>query len=338
MGIFYHAPPPTQAAARVPIPGQGDQPPRSSVVTEMQIVGGWPHAYETALYQGNFSRIKIAPLTLIYGDQPPPRRPQAARQDQNPDWAVQSAPKAAWNVPVTAEQVPSAPWPLAIWRAWENEVIPARRRDAFAPLTLVYGDQPPPMVLAASWQIQRHYQGPEWSAPSTAPTAAWNIPVIVSGDAPPPRLSTAQWQAIISWFDGKELAWRITTLSPLPIPGAPAAVAETFSGGWEDYRQHPYLRSPYRRKKAEDKEKIAVVIESLAQQPLIENVDDERELVKALEFALRLRLRAENLIYRDIFLSQLKDSYLKTHKIKASITALEEKKKLHRKILLISSF
>ena len=250
MGIYYHAPQPTQAAAHVPIPNQGNQPPRSSIVRMQVAVGSWPIGYEPAQYRRNFSRVSIAPLTLVYGNQPPIPSGVNARQINN-TWPrsyevasylgnfsrVKIAPltlvygnqpprlsrderksidawfaldgrvrtpvrSAAWDVTVFVGNVPPSLWQQQIWMAWNREQAPVQRLNNFAPLTFVYGDQPPPLSLTALRQVLRQYGAPDWRAQSSASTAAWNIPSSITGDDPPPKVMP--WYTFADWF---EITW-----------------------------------------------------------------------------------------------------------------------------------
>lgn len=257
MGIFYHPPQPTQAAPHVPIPPQGDQPPRKAVASSPALAwfdAAWPvqrrplsAAWDVAVVQPDqiplavwrwaiwrawegadpllSRRAAIAPLTLIYGDAPPIVSPTALRVlsqwHDAPSVSPPRSPVAAWNVPPAAvERVPPALLPLAIWLAWQGEHAPAVPRRAIAPLTLVYGDAPPPRLLSAPWQVLTQWLGPDWRERTAPPNAAWNIPPAVPGDAPPPRLM--HWQVLAKYFDttwsaqrhAPNAPWNIAPITP----------------------------------------------------------------------------------------------------------------------------
>ena len=290
MGIYYHAPQPTQAAARGPIGAQGDQPPRSSIVRMQVAVGSWPRGYEPAQYRSNFSRVSIAPLTLVYGDQPPrrsERRPDYAWYTPNarvqmPVWST------VWDAPVVVSQVPPSLWQQQIWRAWNFEQARVQSLANLAPLTLVYGDQPP--LLAKSWQGQ--YETPYWSVRPT--TAAWNVPAPVTGDDPPPKV--LPWYTFSNWF---EITWSsqhanaVTSL--LTIEPVASALPVTGGGSYRPYR---YLSLPetYKLRPEYDEEELKRLI--------LEAEDRNREEVELLE------RKSEELYRKGVALAEIKTSIL----------------------------
>jgi hypothetical protein len=93
--------------------------------------------------------VAIAPLTLVYGNAPPIRGVSPLQAQIAATWAdppsIQAGPKtAAWNVPpLVATIVPANPYPYGILRAWQDDPIRLPRLVTIAPLTLVYGSQPP---------------------------------------------------------------------------------------------------------------------------------------------------------------------------------------------------
>ena len=182
MGIFYHAPQPAQARTNAPIPPQGDQPPRLRRL-DQRLLWSW---------------------FALDG-----RIPQPARS-------------SAWDMPAAVGQVPLPLPPWQIWRAWQQEQARVPRATVVAPLTLLYGDQPPPLSRAALWHWMQQYGYPIWREQSAARSAAWDILVFIPGDAPPPKISAAQWQVISSWF---QITW-------------PAQHANTVGPGLAEFKKH----------------------------------------------------------------------------------------------------
>lgn len=262
MGIFYHPPQPTQAAPHVPIPPQGDQPPRKAAaapsalawhgavwtVQRRALSAAWdvpavqagpvplaarPWVIWDTAWQTNpepaLPRRGIAPLTLVYGDAPPVALPAALRAaltqwQDSPNVLPPRPGVAAWDVPATAEHIPPSLLPLAILIAWQSQQADITTRRGIAPLTLSYGDAPPPKLLSAVWQVLSQWLGPEWRAQAPQPSAAWNIPPPVPGDAPPPRL--VQWQVLAKYFDTTWSAQRQSSINAA-AEGSPTSTSGT---------------------------------------------------------------------------------------------------------------
>ncbi len=129
--------------------------------------------------------VQIAALTLPTGVQPIPSGPlsvlklaqfNAAWQQT---WGTQTAPEsAAWNIPPAAAPPHVGP-PQAIWDAnqlpWYGPPEPVQ----IAPLTLVYGQQPPNVgpMRAGTRTILTLTNPPEtWAAQSVEPSIAFTIP------------------------------------------------------------------------------------------------------------------------------------------------------------------
>lgn len=95
---------------------------------------------------------------------------------------------------------------------------------------------------------------------------------------------------------------------------AVAEVAETFSGGYFDYDAH----RPKFKPKTKEEKKAAPIIEQIAENIIAtELVETKREI----ELVLRLRLRQEGLIYKNLYLSWI----IRQDKIrKAAIRRREE--------------
>jgi hypothetical protein len=228
-GIYRHDPQPTQGRRFVPIPAQGDQPPRRNpaLVGMVALLACWPAAqqpqqrrtqiasllevaaveyvppprqqlfFAEAEWHAAQRREGIAPLTLIYGDEPP-RRTEATR------YAI-----------------------LETWRPPPPE--PRQLPRNIAPLTLSYGDQPPPRSIVVSQTIEA------WKfieAPRKLPARYVPEPIITADDPPPQR---RQYQ---TWSEEFYPRQRPVTLSPainqqVRTPGT--IVGETISGTLTDW-------------------------------------------------------------------------------------------------------
>jgi len=210
--------------------------------------------------------LTVAPLTLAYGSQPPSPVEDltdlyTVLQTWPPAWyPAQRAPPVAGfvgAVVVPDQPTPSATTLTCILRpAWEPPVPAQPVRVLVAPLTLTYGNQPPPRVspvtaglIIDSWRPDaplpaRPTPLPQAPAvvpvtpPSTAALAvllrsAWDPPApppvqrpltsaplaLVYGNQPPPRASSATAALIIeSWRQGQPLPVR-------PVPFLQSAAA-----------------------------------------------------------------------------------------------------------------
>lgn len=124
-----------------------------------------------------FIPVNIAPLTLVYGSQPAPRLQtdytklvDAWTQIWGPQTAKQSA---GWNYPILSP-VTYAPLPKHIWAAWELPFIRPPVPVSIAPLTLVYGQQPPPRLERALFTTLTSWEQVQSIPRALAQNAAWN--------------------------------------------------------------------------------------------------------------------------------------------------------------------
>lgn len=187
-------------------------------------------------YSRSTPPVRIAPLTLIYGDPPVPQPPLAVRvllqvvSTWVQTWEAQSAPKnAGWNVPPTLISLPHVDLPKSIWTAWEPPWIQPPRPVSIAPLTLTYGDQPVPksplaqstlLSVVALWQQS-------WTAQTASPQASWNVPPVLVV-LPRVELPRAIWAA---WEPPFVAPPRPVSIAPLtlsygaqPTPQAPLSI------------------------------------------------------------------------------------------------------------------
>lgn len=140
IGIYRHDPQPTQRRRFVPIPAQGDQPPRRTIALSMAVIlASWPTGLEHPPRQG---RRDVVPLTLTYGNQPPRIRPRFSWY--SPESQPQQPRKLIAATIVVAEHPTFTRLPAALLISWNAEPNRAQYRRGIAPLALVYGDQPPP--------------------------------------------------------------------------------------------------------------------------------------------------------------------------------------------------
>jgi hypothetical protein len=108
------------------------------------------------------SPVKVVPLTFTYGDQPPPV--SGVKQAIISSWVPQDSypyqakPSAAPFGVVIVAQPPFTGLQRHILAAWQSEQAAEVQRARAAPLTLVYGDQPPRQskvnerLIIESWQ------------------------------------------------------------------------------------------------------------------------------------------------------------------------------------------
>lgn len=214
MGIYIPDPRPVQLGRsnstlpvpHVPIADQGDQPPRRQVATALllaTIVGLWPATtLDPVLGAPNNARVKIAPLTLATGDQPPvvghSRTVTRAALDWPPDFVpTQRTPMYAATLSPPILTFPYARVPAHVYAAWQPpDPAPVQRLRSFVP-TLATVDQPPaqrrsPLLqqIAATW-------AQTWDAQRAAPAAAWNV--VIAGYLPPAR--SPLLQIVATWAD-----------------------------------------------------------------------------------------------------------------------------------------
>lgn len=157
----------------------------------------WPEDKEPRL--GQLRPISlVAPLTQAYGNPPVPSGPLSVTEllvvgAWQPSWtgSPQPQPTAGWNIPLVGF-VPYTTPPASVLAAWQPAAQLPQASRSVAPLTLVYGNQPPavrPAVPQAAWT-------PPWvSVTPPLGTAAWNVPLVgfVPFSVPPPSVLAA-WQ------------------------------------------------------------------------------------------------------------------------------------------------
>jgi hypothetical protein len=217
MAFFYPPTPPSQGSASYappiphePQPSTGDQPPLRQVQATLAMVAvlaAWPTSLEPRLQAPNNQQNKIAPLTLVYGQQPPPRQTyRLATTNWAPDtWPAQKPPiNAAVIPPPTGAStfLPAVRLPGSLLSAWYDAIdIEVVTTWTIAPDN---PDQPPVVgpTTPTEIAIQRAWTQ-DWPA-QHAPTL---IATFRTGDLPPPvrqslvgswPLGWAQPQALIS--------------------------------------------------------------------------------------------------------------------------------------------
>lgn len=231
--IFYPPPQPTQGRRFAPIESvaAADQPPpRSNVMAMVAIMVCWQAVSPQPLYQSVLTEeaasvsanppykrqpdsirrawesypqptqkaAGIAPLTLIYGDQPPPF-----------DLTLRYAIRASWEPP---------------------DPQPVQKPIAVAPLTLVYGDQPPPLVrresVRTAWETEAQHTQEQRYAPIP--------PAEVASDNPPPKADflpsiLASWyqpNLVHLWATGLSEGVTYTPDNPPPLRRQPLPTVE----------------------------------------------------------------------------------------------------------------
>lgn len=215
-GIFRLPPQPTQGRRFVPVPEQGDQPPRFSRALFMAaVLASWPTGLE---YQPQ-RQLPTVPIPE-QGDQPP-RQSRAAAMLTS--WYVeyqpqQARPQVAAIIPAV-EQPAFTRLPEAIRAAWETD--PPFHRDIrrIAPLTLVYGDEPPRQSYASLYALMD-----SWRPPDPMPQQGRRdiVPLtFVYGDQPPPFAPTAMRSVVDQWRAVDDVRQRAVQLVPIAIVDDP---------------------------------------------------------------------------------------------------------------------
>jgi len=194
----------------------GQQPPVTSGMRDIDLFN---EAMSIAwlppdpLPQPNLKRDHTAPLTLVYGDQPPrlsnSLRAILGNWPQDPAPQIQRPGTAAWNVPtIVVSQPPFVPLPQAIIASWQPIDCPQTPRKQIAPLTLAYGQQPPPYSSATISELVRLNEAwippPQQDRKLTAPLS------LIYGDQPP--VVSGQRDADV--MNSTMVAW----LPPDPLP------------------------------------------------------------------------------------------------------------------------
>jgi hypothetical protein len=183
-GIYRSDPPPQQPTPHVPIPAQGAAPPfgPTQLAVCMSIVLA---AWQPPPPMPRQLPLTVAPLTLNYGQQPPPvQRPNAILASWQPQsYPAQAAPASAWNVPVVVTFVARTTLQPQILSAWQPPWYPAQTAAHVAPLTLTYGQPPPPYSVAILSEVRRL-----WEAPDPPPQPLYPKQIISVDN--PPRWST----------------------------------------------------------------------------------------------------------------------------------------------------
>lgn len=191
-----------QTAPNGPIPGQGEQPPRSSREALAALLRAWdpawtpeqrpapPAGWNIPLVSGFLppARVRwqiwdawvppwvgppplvtVAPLALTYG-QDPPRLSRAQLRAVLAAWeppflAAQGSPRAGWLQPLTPYlPPPGVPW--AVWQAWADPERHPPRAAQIVALARTYG-QPPPIAgtsRATLRAILAQWQPGPWGA------------------------------------------------------------------------------------------------------------------------------------------------------------------------------
>lgn len=243
---------PRQRIRYTPIPQQGDTPPKFNPAGILQIIDSWrppdPQPWQLPL--------KIAPLTLTYGDKPPPYSTAELIQnalasfptglEHNPSQRIRYAP-----IPAQGDTPPKFS-PAQLFQlvdSWRPpDPAPWQHPLNFAPLTLTYGDKPPPYSVAemmkntlVSWPTGLEYE-PRQKPLNFAPLT------LTYGDQPP-RYSTANFRTIIdTWRPPDPQPNQQPITVPIPAQGdrPPFRFVQTiqYDDPWPQQRQVQYPQSP----------------------------------------------------------------------------------------------
>lgn len=204
--IFYPPPDPVQLQPRrfVPIPPQGQQPPRRNPASLFaQVLASWPTGLEY---------------------QPPRLLPSAATLPQ----------------PVVAGVVPFTRLSGSVLSSWLPADPTPQRLTTIAPLTLVYGDQPPRNTglmadmfaeVLACWPT-----GYEYQPPRSMPSVATIPPPVVVSYVPFARQPAS---VLSSWLPGDPIPQPRSAVAPLtlvygaqPVPSSTAGDMALVLASW----------------------------------------------------------------------------------------------------------
>lgn len=284
MGLYFSPPQPVQAAVHAPIAAQGQQPPPYRPIAavmvaaslawtpppvpaqELSVVAplipapaaGGPTPISRALSQAiraiwdsqpswsSQHAVLIAPLTLTYGQQPPPWNGAATIANilATPPltWSAQDAPpNAGWNFipPAVNQPTPvSIAALMAIRSVWPVEAWRTQRAPWLAPLTLTYGQQPPAYSIVAQLAIRGTWDVQPWVAQSEFDNAGWNITATVAANPPAgPNVNLAiigaAWSAV-PWTAQSEVdnaGWNASAVIP-QVPAPSRAVISSIVSAW----------------------------------------------------------------------------------------------------------
>lgn len=279
---FYPPPQPTQGRRFVPIPAQGQQPPfgpRPARVTTDLIRQSWeppdPQPYQRPLtiaplriVYGNqpplgnwpaeviFNEVlrvswepppptpwqrplTIAPLRIVYGSQPPPRNDALKMETVLASWPTgfeYQAPQltelaATITLPPVVTFVPFVRLPDHVFRSWEAPLQVTQPVNNDAPLSLVYGDQPPKM-RAAPMQWQYPDALPQQARPSIAPLIASPPVVTFTPFTSYPLALIQSWQAIESPQQRQRQVAPLTLTYGQQPPRYSTAINAVLSASW----------------------------------------------------------------------------------------------------------
>jgi len=206
----------------------GNEPPRRSNAVLASIIDSWtpPHHYDwrrppfifgvqvnnppprslaglNSILQTNWIPAppqpqrdpkNIVPLTLVYGNQPP-RLKRQPLPIVEPDWPQQR--RAVFTAgTVTTVQPPFVR--QVIGQAWDAIEWPMQRRVLIAPLTLVYGDQPPLWAPGALRALIRETWEP-------LPDHVQRKELIVQPGVEPTFTMVLPWSNVLHLFTGQRL-------------------------------------------------------------------------------------------------------------------------------------
>lgn len=266
-GVFRFDPPPPQRGPFTPIPAQGQQPPntgRSFAQFMALAVAAWPTGMEPGLPQPDY-RSRIAPLTLVYGQQPPVQTgtrdidiySQAYTTAWQPPDPLPTLPQRRYVAPQTLVYGDFPPPPTGMldedvvcWfnRQWQSPDPPPQRDPKnIAPLTLAYGDQPPVISGQRDLDIQAQVYSWAWQPPDPLPTLpqrGYVVPLaLVYGQQPPlaDGYQRVRQRTILGAWDAPDPLpvvpqYRYTVIPPLVLNQPPPFVnywLRIVNGQWQ---------------------------------------------------------------------------------------------------------
>lgn len=222
----------------------GDQPPvvssqRDIDVQSSVLAMAWePGPPLPTIPQRRF----VAPLTLSYGDQPPFLNRQAIPY-QSVDY---NQPQRSFFAPLIPVIVAAQPaytrLPQWIIDAWQPATIPVQKLVGIAPLTLTYGNQPPPYSTVVNGKVILG----QWETPAPLPTIPQRSYIVVQtltyGDQPP-RLVRQFIPTVDSFIPQQQRSGIASLIPPVSVQPPFTRLPNWIIDSWKQVDQPTFPRN-----------------------------------------------------------------------------------------------
>lgn len=265
MANFYPAPEPRQTYPKVLPVTQGAQPkpagPLGGSVSVLSAIGVW--ATLAAVPMPTQKPLNVAPLTLVYGQQPPRIDPSPKVQARVviASWPEAGEPRLQFKnqqperryiapLTLTYGQQPPTAGPLSVQEmaiarsSWEPPFVFPQELEGIAAVCVPpVVNNPPPRTLDQS--IVRQTWEPAFQYPESEPnSASWNVPVVAQSFLP---ANETAWWIGAAWrepfgdiqFSGTFLPLTLSVDQPPIIGELTTAIMATTRGSWEPARAEP---------------------------------------------------------------------------------------------------